>query len=262
MNWYFKRFIPVLIVVVATSLTYAGAPVAQAGPSACQGSISATAQALNLGYARGFSLFAGAAITNGGPTYLNGYVGVTPGTAITGLATIFTNDSATTTAAEIYKSTTKLALRDLIAANESMTAQSIVALSPISAELGGKTVCPGIYKSTAAFGLTGDLILDGNNNPSSVFIFITPAAITSAAASRVLLRNGAQADNVYWQIGAAATLGASSFFKGTVIAQAAITTGAGAHVHGRLLSKTAAITLDSSCLLVPNIKRTISCTEE
>lgn len=123
-------------------------------------------------------------------------------------------------------------------------------------------MCPGIYKSDAAFGLTGNLILDGADNPTSVFIFITPAAITTAAASKIILRNGAQAKNIFWQIGAAGTLGASSFFKGSLITQAAITSGAGVHVHGGLFSIGAAVTLDSTCILVPDKRVDFSCATE
>jgi hypothetical protein len=258
-----KRLIPTLVVVIAATFTYMGAAVASVpGSAACAGSTAIPATSVELGSARGFSVFAGAAITNGGGSFLNGYVGVHPGTAITGIETMFTNNASTASVTEIYKSTTRLALASLITANNAINAQKIVAYSSIAAELGSQTVCPGIYKSDAAFGLTGVLTLDGNNDPNSVFIFITPAAFTSAAASKIILRNGADQKNVYWQLGAAATLGASSFFKGTILAEAAITTGAGTHVHGRLLSKSAAVTLDSSCILVPAIRVTISCSAE
>lgn len=261
MNRYLKRSIPTFIIAIVATFTYTGAAVAS-GSTACAGSASIPAASVGLGSAQGFSVFAGAAVTNVGGSYLNGYVGVEPGTAITGIETIFTNDISTTSVIEIYKSTSRLALASLIAANSAITAQKVVAHSPIAAELGGQTVCPGIYKSDAAFGLTGVLTLDGNNNADSVFIFITPAAFTSAAASKIILRNGADQKNVYWKVGAAATLGASSFFKGTILAEAAITAGAGVHVHGRLLSKSAAVTLDSNCILVPNIRRTITCSAE
>ena len=266
MKMHLKRFTPIVIVVVAATSTLTGVAssgaTGPAGSVACAGSTAIKATTVELGSARGFSVFAGAAITNVGGSFLNGYVGVNPGTAITGKESIFTNDTSTTRAGEIYKSTSLLALGSLIAANSAITTQKITAHSPIAAELGGQTVCPGIYKSDAAFGLTGILTLDGNNDTSSVFIFITPAAFTSAAASRIILRNGANQNNVFWQLGAAATLGASSYFKGTILAEAAITAGAGVHIHGRLLSKSAAVTLDSNCILVPSIRASISCSAE
>jgi hypothetical protein len=220
------------------------------------------ATSVDLGSASGFSVFAGAAITNVGRSFINGKIGVDPGTAITGNETIFSNGTATGIAAEI-KVQTHLVLPSLIAANTEITRQKVEnGFSPIAAELGAQVVCPGIYKSDAAFGLTGNLTLYGNNDPNSLFIFITPAAITTAAASKIILVNGAQEKNVFWQSGAAATLGASSFFKGTILAEAAITAGNGVHVHGRLLSKSAAVTLDRDCVVVPDIATDIVCSLE
>lgn len=267
MNRYLKRSIPTLIAVVAvtfsyTSSTSADEPESPVGPStACAPSTAIQATSVDLTNADSFSVFAGAAITNVGRSFINGKIGVYPGTAITGNEALYSNGTATGTAAEI-KAETNLVLPSLIAANSEITRQKTeTGFTSIAAELGAQTVCPGIYKSDAAFGLTGNLTLDGNNDPNSLFIFITPAAITTAAASKIILANGAQAKNIFWQSGAAATLGASSFFQGTVLAEAAITVGNGVHVHGRLLSKSAAVTLDRDCIIVPDIASDIACSE-
>jgi type VI secretion system secreted protein VgrG len=265
MKRYFKIFTPVLVVIIAATFTYTGVVAAHA--TECQPtnpvpSSQPVATAPTLNFAADFGVIAAAAITNGGRSHLNGNIGVSPGTAITGIATIFNSDTATTTV--LGTSTVNMVgqLLDLRVANDSITTQVDSGYSPIAAELGSQTVCPGIYKSDAAFGLTGTLTLDGNGNSDSVFIFITPAALTSAAASKVILTNNAQAKNVFWQLGAAATLGASSFFKGTILAQAAITTGAGVHVNGRLFSMGAAITLDSTCVVVPDIGADFVCSDK
>lgn len=268
MKRYLRRSIPILIVAITATFSYtsstsaltSGSPV---GPSpACALSTAIPATSVDLTNAGSFSVFAGAAITNVGRSFINGKIGVDPGTAITGNETIFRNGTATGTAAEI-KTETNLVLPSLIAANSEITRQKTeIGFTSIAAELGAQTVCPGIYKSDAAFGLTGILTLDGNNNPDSFFIFITPAAITTAAASKIILANRAQAKNIFWQSGAAATLGASSFFKGTILAEAAITAGNGVHVHGRLLSKSAAVTLDRDCIVVQEITTDIACSIE
>lgn len=273
MKRFLKLSIPSLIVAIAATFSYTSSSSAASalalGSTACAGSTVKQATSVDLTDAHGFSVFAGAAITNVGRSFINGKIGVDPGTAITGNETIFSNESATATATEI-KTETNLVLPSLIAANTEITRQKEVnGFAPIAAELGAQIVCPGIYKSDAAFGLTGILTLDGNNNPNSLFIFITPAAITTAAASKIILANDAQAKNVFWQSGAAATLGASSFFKGTILAEAAITAGNGVHVHGRLLSKSAAVTLDRDCIVVPDLSALgitsatdIACSEE
>jgi type VI secretion system secreted protein VgrG len=264
MKRYVKNYIPALVMIIATVFTYTGVVAARASVCAPTNAVPAPqpiATALALGSAGKFGVIAAAAITNGGGSHLNGNIGVSPGTAITGIATIFTTNYPTRGADPTSTQGTAGPQSDLITADSSITAQSVSGYSPIAAELGSQLVCPGIYKSDAAFGLTGTLTLDGNGNSDSIFIFITPAALTSAAASKVILQNGAEAKNVYWQLGAAATLGASSFFKGTILAQAAITTGAGVHVHGRLFSMGAAITLDSTCVVVPDIAFSFDCSE-
>lgn len=267
MNRYLKRSIPTLIAVVAVTFSYTSSTSALASESsldpspACALSTAIQATSVDLTDADSFSVFAGAAITNVGRSFINGRIGVDPGTAITGNETIFSIGTATEIAAET-KTETLLVLPSLIRANSNITKQKVeTGTSSIAAQLGALTVCPGIYNSDAAFGLTGVLTLDGNNDSSSVFIFITPAAITTAAASKIILANGAQAKNIFWQSGAAATLGASSFFKGTILAEAAITVGNGVHVHGRLLSKSAAVTLDRDCIIVPDIASDIACSE-
>jgi hypothetical protein len=67
----------------------------------------------------------------------------------------------------------------------------------------------------------------------------------------VILAGGAQAANIYWQVGSSATLGVSSVFKGNILAMASITVNTGASVEGRLLARTGAVTLDSNVAVMP-----------
>jgi hypothetical protein len=78
--------------------------------------------------------------------------------------------------------------------------------------------------------------LDAQNLPGQIFIFQGDAAMDTAAASRVLLVNGARATNVYWQVQGAVGMGASTVFAGTVLAGGAVTVGAGTSVSGQVLS--------------------------
>ncbi len=80
------------------------------------------------------------------------------------------------------------------------------------------------------------MTLDGQNDPSAVFIFQVNAALSTAASSKIELINGAQASNVFWQVNGAVTSGASSSFSGTIMAIGAITLGAGASLDGGALS--------------------------
>ena len=63
-----------------------------------------------------------------------------------------------------------------------------------------------------------------------------------------MLTNGAIASNVFFLITGAATLGAASGFRGTIVSSGAIVLGAQASVTGRLLSITGAVTLDNNVI--------------
>ena len=64
-------------------------------------------------------------------------------------------------------------------------------------------------------------------------------------------RGGAQAKNVFWQVGSSATLGTNSIFKGTILALQAITLDTGASLQGRALARNAAVTFDSNTVTAP-----------
>ena len=119
---------------------------------------------------------------------------------------------------------------------------------------------PGVY-SGGALGLTGTLTLDAQGNPNAVFIFQAASTLITASASAVVLVNGANACNVFWQVGSSATLGTTSVFVGTILALTSITATTGALVMGRLLARNGAVTLDSNDVTVPNCPPASSCSQ-
>lgn len=110
---------------------------------------------------------------------------------------------------------------------------------------------PGLYRTATDITLSGTMTLDAGGNADAVFIFQTNAALTTGSNSIVLLAGNAQAKNVWWIIGSAATLGVSSHFKGTVIANGAAVSVLGGTaldqtlVEGRLFSHAAGASLNS-----------------
>ena len=115
--------------------------------------------------------------------------------------------------------------------------------------MGGQTLTAGVY-SNGTFGITTTLTLDGGGDPNAIFVFQSAATLITAdgGASKVLLTNQAQACNVYWTVGSAATLGTSSIFAGHVLGIATITAKTGANIEGQLLSRDAAVTLDTNTI--------------
>jgi len=107
------------------------------------------------------------------------------------------------------------------------------------------------YSPSGTFENTGTLTLDGQNSSSAVFVFQTSTTLTTDPNSKVLLKNGAKSQKVYWQIGSSATLGSGSQMAGTLLAQTAITLGHRAVINGRALAIDAEITLDENVICIP-----------
>jgi hypothetical protein len=91
--------------------------------------------------------------------------------------------------------------------------------------------------------------LDAQGDPRAVFIFQAESTLITATDSSVTLTNGAQACNVYWQVGSSATLGAGTAFKGTVMALSSISVNDGVPVDGRLLARNGAVTLINDTII-------------
>jgi hypothetical protein len=117
---------------------------------------------------------------------------------------------------------------------------------------GGQTLTAGVYNSASTIDVTGLLTLNGG--PDDVFIFQAGSGLTVNPGSSVTLSGGAQACNVFWQVGSSATLNnGGSTFTGTVLASASITvTAAGVTIDGRLLAQTGDVTFISSVVNRPS----------
>lgn len=191
-----------------------------------------------LGTADGFALLAGSTITNTGDSVINGDVGLHPGTAVTGFPPGIVNGALHITDAVAMQAKTDLTTAYLDAAGRPLSATA-------PPDIGGQTLVAGIYRtgSVPSLGLTGNLTLDAQGDPRAVFIFQVESTLVSATDSSVSLINGAQACNVYWQVGSSATLGTRTAFKGTILALTSVSVNDGVTVDGRLLARNGAVTL-------------------
>lgn len=211
---------------------------------------AAAATQVPLGTAEPFAVLAGTTVTNTGPTIVNGDLGISPGTACTGLPAPCTGGGPGTVNGTIHSAdaTAGGAQADLTAAYLNAFGQPVTAT--IGTQLGGRVLFPGVYDSAAGeFNITGTLTLNGQGNPNAVFIFKTASTLVTAAgpgASTVNLINGARSCNVFWQVGSSATLGTNSVFAGNILALTAISATTGAVINGRLLARNAAVTMDAN----------------
>ncbi len=196
---------------------------------------------VSLASAASFAVLAGSTVTNTGSTVVTGDLGVSPGTAVTGFppgtvtGTIHAGDAV---AADAEANLT-------IAYNDA-AGRTLCPIS-VAGNLGGMTLTPGLYKSTSSLEISsGDLTLDAQLNASAVFIFQMASTFSTTSGRQVILAGGAQASNIFWQVGSSATFGTTSTFIGTVMAYASITMTTGATLDGRALAMTGAVTLDTN----------------
>ncbi|HEY0118974.1 MAG TPA: ice-binding family protein, partial [Cellulomonas sp.] len=206
--------------------------------------VAQAATAIGLGTAGSFVVLAGAGVTNTGPTTLNGDIGTFPNASISGSGNL-----TVTGTVHAGDAVTQDAKTDLVTAYDVAAGQA--SNVTVSGDLGGQTLTTGVYTSASSMGLTGSLTLDAQGNPDAVFVFQVGSALTTASASQVLLIGGAQACNVYWQVGSSATLGTGSAFRGTVLALTSITVTTGTTIEGRVLARNGAVTLDTNVITAP-----------
>ena len=188
-----------------------------------------------------FAVLAGSTVTNTGSTVIAGDVGVNPGTAVTGFPPGLASGA-------IHKADGAAAQ-----AQAALTAGYIDAAgrsggTSVAGDLVGKTFTAGVYKSTSSLALSGDVTLDAQGDPAAVFIFQISSTLTTGSGSHVILANGANACNVFWQVGSSATLGTNSVFKGNILALTSITITTGVNLQGRALARNGAVTLDSDVI--------------
>jgi len=197
-----------------------------------------------LGSASSFAVLASSTVTNTGATTVNGDLGVSPGTGLTGAPTV---NGAT----HLGDSVAAQAQLDLTTAYNDAAGRSVNAVS-VSGNLGGQTLTPGLYKSTSSLEISsGDLTLDGQGDANAVWIFQMASTLVTTSGRQVILSGSAQAANIFWQVGSSATLGTTSVFKGTIMALASISLLTGATLDGRALAQTGAVSFDGNTVTKP-----------
>jgi hypothetical protein len=198
---------------------------------------------ISLGTAQNFGVLGGSAVTNTGATTVNGNVGVSPGSSVTGFppgvvvgGAIHSNDAVASQAQ-----------------NDLTTAYNNIVSTPCTVDLtgqnlGGLTLTPGVYCFTTSAQLTGALTLDALGNPNALFLFKIGSTLTTATSSSVTVINngGSSCNKVFWQVGSSATLGTGTSFVGDILALSSITLTTGSNTNGRTLARNGAVTLDTN----------------
>jgi len=190
-----------------------------------------------LGRASTYGILAGSTVTcAGAPGTINADVGVSPGSTTTGFPPC-TISGAT----HLADATAANAQLDLTTAYNALA--GLACGTTITADLGGTTLAPGVYCSPSSVGVTGTVTLNGQGNPNALFVIQAGSTLTTGTSANVALINGAQAKNVYWQLGSSGTLGTGTTFRGTIVALTSITLVDNVTMTGRALARNGAVSL-------------------
>ena len=239
-----------LVVLVLGSLiplTFAGSVVAASPPT------------VGLGTADSFAILAGSSVTDVPVSAITGDVGLSPAAWVPGLTcaevtgTIYSVDAFGPLPCRVTNAgLLTTAKNDLTTAyNDAAGRTPDSTLVAGDNQLGGQTLVAGVYRfghATTA-NLIGNLTLDGS--ASDIWIFQATSDLVTASSSSVTFTGGAQACNVFWQVGTSATIGTSTSFAGTVMADQSIALQTNATLQGRALARIAAVTLDQNTITRP-----------
>jgi hypothetical protein len=217
-------------------------------------SSSIVGNTVNLGSAERFGILAGVGVSNnaGFSEIRNMDVGIYPGvrSSVTGFPPAIIVEGAIYASNDIAPPGISAMLikakQDLTNAYLFAEGASTPAPATVSGDQGGKTLAPGIYKSTSTLLIqSGDLTLDAQGDANAVWIFQVASDFTTVggAGGNVILSGGAQAKNIFWQVGRSATIGNYTIFKGNILALTSITMNSHANVQGRMLARNGAIVM-------------------
>jgi len=202
--------------------------------------VNAVAPYIDLGQASLNGIMAGTAVScTGSTSTINANVSISPGNTLSGTCII----------TGVLHANDGIAIADQIALTNAYTiaaGKPCSASNVISSNLGGTTKPAGVYCG-AALALTGILTLDGGGDPNAAFLFQSGSDLI--VAGNVVLINGAQAKNVYWQVGSSATLGTASHFQGNVMALTSITLVTGTTLNGRALARNGAVSAGTGSVI-------------
>ncbi len=208
------------------------------------------ASGVGLGSAASFSVLGGSTVTNTGPTTVSGDLGLSPGSSVTGAPQVLGQTHVDDAVAIGAKSALTTAYNDAASRPSSGSAGT---------DLAGQTFLPGVYTASSSLLLSlGSVVLDAQGDPDAVFVFQIGSTLVTGSSTTVELVNGAQACNVFWQVGSSATLGTGTRFAGTIMALATITANTSATIHGRLLAQTGAVNLDTNTITASNCPSSIT----
>jgi hypothetical protein len=220
---------------------------------------------VNLGAAASFAILTKTGISTVPASAITGNLGVSPAAAtyITGFSLTADSTNTFSTSPQVtgkiyaanYANPTPANLTTAVSNMEAAYTDAAGRSLPdhtelYSGNLSGKTLAPGLYKWSTGVLITTDVTLAGPSD--AVWIFQIAGNLTMGSGAKVLLSGGAQAKNIFWQVGGGVgvEIGTTAHVEGTILAAKAIHLRTGASLNGRALAQTA-VTLDKNTIVIP-----------
>jgi Ice-binding-like/Bacterial Ig-like domain len=201
---------------------------------------------VNLGSATSYAILAATTVTAPGAIVVNGDLGLFPGTSVTGFPPATVNGTI-----NINNPAAMAAQADLLTAYNNLA--TLPAGTTKTGNIGGTTITPGIYTApaTSLAVSSGNLTLDAQGDTNAVWIFQIGSTLDVTPGLQVILANGAQASNIFWQVGSSATIDTTAVMQGNILAFTSITVNGGATLNGRALALNGAVTAGGSGASLP-----------
>jgi hypothetical protein len=218
---------------------------------------TATETTVDLGTAATYTILAQSGISTVPFSSITGNIGVSPiaATAITGFGLLLATDgqSATTTQvsggkafAASYGGATATALT--LAVGDMGIAYADAAgranndptrINVGQGRIGGSTLTPGVYTFRMGISIGTDLTFDAQLDPNAVFILQTTGNLLQAARTHVILINGAQSKNIFWQVAGNVLVGVKAHLAGVLLVKTDVKFMTFSSLNGRILAQTA-----------------------
>jgi len=212
-----------------------------------------------LGTSANYAILSKAGISTGGASVITGDVGVSPAAAsyMTGFSLDINSSGEFAKSAQVdgslyaadYVAPTPEVLTTAVSDMEAAYNTGMEIVPPdyaelYSGDLSGHTFTNGIYKWSNNVLINTDITLSGS--ASDVWIFQISGTLTQAVGADILLSGGALADNIFWVVAEAVTIGGGAHFEGIILAQTSIAMGVNSSINGRLLAQTAITLADAT----------------
>ncbi|MFZ3275244.1 MAG: ice-binding family protein [Lutibacter sp.] len=223
--------------------------------------------AVDLGMAGNYAILAESAISTTGVTSVTGDMGISPLAAsfITGFGLTLHSSGTYSTSTLVngkiyaadYTAPTPSNLTTTVA-NMHTAFTTANGLAPdrteyLAGNLNNVTLPAGVYKYGTGLLLSNTITLDGGGVDCAAFVFQIAGDLTVANSVKIVLINGAKADNIFWvTAGAGAVIGSDVDFSGNILSKTLISLEARSTVKGRLLAQSAVSLIGNSVVKPSN----------